>query len=191
MDNNRYTSVRNSRKNQGVSAATHSDGPNKEYGRRRKRKTSTITFRIEDQLKEGLQTIAAKQGRTLSSLLDRILQSFMDAHENDSPLGTIEEERREHLRRKMIIPARWKFRQKESDVEYDVIVKNISPAGACTEYINGRNLSLFRDLHASPLTLVVRMPGSPEPAELECDVKHFSITRDLVRVGLCFVNMSD
>ncbi|UCG13389.1 MAG: hypothetical protein JSU72_02570 [Deltaproteobacteria bacterium] len=155
----------------------------------RKRKTSTISFRLENGLKERLQALADKQRRTLSSLIDRILQEFLDAQENGSPPGPVQEDRRHHLRKRVVLPARWKFRQGGKTVELDVLVKDISSGGAYTEYVSGNNLFFLKDIQVSPLALVVRMPGSPEPVELDSEPRRIHITRDHVGVGLSFRNM--
>lgn len=151
-----------------------------------RRKTSTISLRIEDRLKGELQTVAEKQQRTTSSLLGQLIQTFLDSLEGHSPPRSIQEERRLHHRTKIVLPARWRISQGENTVEHDVIVKNIGVGGAYTEYVNGQWFHLVKDLHDFPLALAVRTPGSMEPMELDSDVTRLLIAKDFVGVGLRF-----
>ena len=154
----------------------------------RRTKTSTITFRIDEQLKEWLKTNAARQGQTLTSLLVRVLQGFFESYESGLPIGGIQRERRNHVRRKVILPARWKFRRSKDQAEHDVLVRNICAGGAYTEYINGKNLSFLEDLRSSTFSLVVRMPGSQKALELESEVRRIQITEESVNVALRFID---
>jgi predicted DNA-binding protein len=161
-------------------------GPVGPSGMGRRRKTSTISFRIEGRLKERLQAIAARRGRTLSSLIERILKDSIDSPEGGSAVGAIKEERRNQTRKKVVLPARWKFVHGENAVEHDVIVKNINAGGAYTEYHNGHSFLYFKNLQTYPFALVLRMPGSSEPVALDCVARHFHITQEGIGVGLEF-----
>ncbi len=43
-------------------------------------KTAVLSFRIEDDLKAGLELAAAADGRSVSSFVERILRSWLDQH---------------------------------------------------------------------------------------------------------------
>ena len=73
-------------------------------------------------------------------------------------------------------------------MEHDVLLRNISVGGAYTEYVNGQNFQLIKNLQASPLALAVRMPESQEPAVVECEVSRIHISGNCVGVGLRFVS---
>lgn len=157
----------------------------------RKRKMSTCSFRLDSQLKERLQAIARRQGRTLSSLIDRVLRDFLSSQRENLPENAIKREKRRHPRKEIILPARWRLKQKENVVEYDVILRNISAGGAYTEYVNGQNIEISSYLQVSPLGLIVRMPGAQKPAALDCKVIRTHITRGSVGVGLSFTKVFD
>ena len=145
-------------------------------GPERRRKTTTICFRIENQTKERLQDIAVKERRTLSSLLERILHNFLDYPEGEVGPRAAQADKRLHRRKKILLPARWRIRLEEEVVEHDVVVKDISAGGAYTEYINGQNFYFFKKLPVTLLTLVVRLPGSLEPVALDCEMKRIHVT---------------
>lgn len=154
----------------------------------RKRKTSMISFRVENQLKSKLEAVALKEGRTLSSCIVRILQDSLDPQHDAKPLRGIQEERRHHPRKQILLPARWRIRQEDYVVDHDVLLRNLSVGGAYTEYINGKGFQLFQDLQDSLLALIVRIPGSEEPVVLDCKVSRIHITSDRTGVGLRFLD---
>lgn len=153
----------------------------------RTRKTSMISFRAENLLKKRLQEIALKNRRALSSVIIGILQDFLDSQEGNVTPGGIREERRHNPRKQVLLPARWRIREEENVLEHDVLLRSISVGGAYTEYVNGQNFQLIKNLQASPLTLAVRMPESQEPVVVECEVSRIHITDNSIGVGLRFI----
>ena len=157
----------------------------------RSTKTSTISLRINEQLKESLKTNAARRGQTLTYMLTRILKDFLKSYESGSHLEEIQKERRNHQRKKIILPARWRFRRRKDQVEKSVLVKNICAGGAYTEYINGKTFSFLKNLQGSTFSLVVRMPGSQKAVELDSEVRRILITEESVGVALRFISTLD
>ena len=155
----------------------------------RGQKTSMCSLRIQQDVKNQLTTVAAKQRRTLSALIKKILQEYLDSCNDNSEPAVFPEERRRQPRKKIVIPARWRVKDGQSLVEHDVIVKNISSGGAYTEYINGQSFHLLKNLLFSSLGLVVRMPGFHESVELDCQVQRIHITKQSVGIGLRFTNI--
>ena len=154
-----------------------------------RRKASTCSFRIEPNVKEKLQTIADKQGRSLSSLIELILNDFLDSYEKDNfYVGAIQQDRRKHVRKDILLPARWRLGKEDERFEYDVIVKNISTGGAYTVYSNGRSFQLVEELQTQPMRLFIKLPGSQGPVNLECKAKRIHITESSTTVGIEFVN---
>jgi predicted transcriptional regulator len=154
---------------------------------KRKRMTSTVTFRLSYTLKEGLLNLAEKQGRSLSSLIQQGLQDLLNSHEcGGGPVRIAQEEKRQHLRREILLPARWRIRKGQKLLEHDVLLKNISVGGAYTEYMSGQSFQFIRNLGVLPLALAVRMPGLQEPVVLDCEVKRIHATEGFVGVGLGF-----
>ena len=145
-----------------------------------------ISLRINEQLKESLKTNAARRGQTLTYMLTRILKDFLKSYESGSHLEEIQKERRNHQRKKIILPARWRFRRRKDQVEKSVLVKNICAGGAYTEYINGKTFSFLKNLQGSTFSLVVRMPGSQKAVELDS-----LITEESVGVALRFISTLD
>ena len=79
---------------------------------KRKIMTSTVSFRLDFSLKEGLLGLAEKQGRSLSSLIQQSLQDLLDSYERGSgPVRLAQEEKRQHLRKEILLPARWRIRK--------------------------------------------------------------------------------
>ena len=153
------------------------------------RKTSTICLRIERHAKEKLATIAAKEGRTLSSQISRVLHDFLESYEGGSRYGAIYKERRNHEREKVLLPARWRMTLGEKEVEKDVLVKNISATGAYTEYINGKNFAFLKNLQSSTFSLVVRLPRMQEVIEIDSEIRRIQITEESVNVALRFIDI--
>lgn len=159
-------------------------------GKRSERQTSMTSFRIERNVKQELQTIAKKQGRSLSSLITQVLESFLRTHEIDSPSLT-HEDRRLYPRKKIVLPARWRFLKKKRWVEHDVLIKDISAGGAYTEYINGQICHLFELDQVPSVELAVRLPGSQKPLALSCEPVRFHITRESLCVGMRYKGTID
>jgi len=175
-----------------MSAGLQYGGPRRRKGEDRVKRASICSFRIDSQFKESLQSVARKQGRTLSSLIERALHDYLDSCESNSPRRKIQEDRRHHLRKKVLLPARWRISEGEDVVECDVLVKDISAGGAYTEYVNGENFELIKTLKISPFALVIRIPGSAEPVVLDCKASRIYITGNHVGAGLRFTkNLSD
>jgi len=149
------------------------------------------SLRIQEAVKNELTAIALKEGRSLSALIEKILREFLDHREEVLFSREIQQEKRIHLRKTTLLPARWRIKLGEQLVEYDVIVKNISAGGVYTEYINGHDFQIVRKLPFSPLALVVRMPGESESTELECKVQRVHVTEESVGVGLRFTEALD
>lgn len=158
-------------------------------GKDRNRKKATICFRIENQLKDRLQAAASKESRTLSSLIDRVLQGFLDSQDQDGPPWTIKDEKRLHPRKEVLLPARWKIGHGDSVVEHDVLIRNIGAGGAYTECVSGQSMKLVEKLQVAPFALALRMPGSEQPVELDCEARHIHINEKAVGVGLLFKNI--
>ena len=156
---------------------------------KRKRMTSTVTFRLDLSLKKGLLGLAEKQGRSLSSLIQQSLQGLLDSYERGS--GTVrlaQEEKRQHVRKEILLPARRRIRKGHKVVEQDVLLKNISVGGAYTEYMNGQGFQILEDLNVSPLEFVVRMPSSKIPLAVNCEARRINIAGGSVGVGLRFLS---
>jgi hypothetical protein len=151
--------------------------------KRIKKRTSMCSFRVDPSLKKGLQAIAEQRGRSLSSLIEKILGDFLASQQAGS-ISTIERERRQHPRREVLLPGRWKLPKGGETLEHDVLIKNISASGAYTEYLNGRIYKLFEKDQVPSLKLTVRLPGSKEPIAFECEAVRFHLTRDCLGVGL-------
>jgi len=159
---------------------------------KRKRMTSTVSFRLDLSLKEGLLGLAEKQGRTLSSFIQQSLQDLLDSYERGSgPVGLAQEEKRQHLRKEILLPARWRIRKGHKVLEHDVLLKNISVGGAYTEYMNGQGFKILEDLNVSPLEFVVRMPSSKVPLAINSEARRINIAGGSVGVGLSFINISE
>ena len=153
----------------------------------RTRKTSMISFRVENQIKKKLQDIALRKRRALSSVIVGILQNALASPRGNVALGGMAEERRRQPRKQVLLPARWRIKQKEDVLEHDVILRNIGVGGAYTEYISGQGFRLIRDLQDSALELFARIPGAQEPISVECKVSRIHITGDCIGVGLRFL----
>ena len=149
-------------------------------------KTTTISFRIEGQLKERLLSLAMGENRSLSSLIVRLLKNSLHSQSGSTLSAGIQEERRHQPRKQILLPARWRIRQQEGVMEHDVLSRNITAGGAYTEYMNGQSLQLLKSLQISPLSLAVRMPESQEPVVMECEVSRIHITATCIGVGLRF-----
>ena len=160
-------------------------------GKRSKKKTSMCSFRVEPHLKEGLHTIAKQRARSLSSLIEQVLQDFVESQQAELPRDAIEKDRRQHPRKEILLPARWRLRKGKDTLEHDVLIKNISTGGAYTEYLNGRIYRLFEKDQIPSLKLTVRLPGSKEPIALECEAVRFHLTRDCLGVGLRYTELAD
>jgi predicted DNA-binding protein len=155
-----------------------------------KKKACVCSFRIEQVVKERLQAVADQKGRSLSSLIERILNNFLGSYEKgNSPFDSAKQERREHTRRDIFIPARWRVGNKYDFVEYDVLVENISRGGTCTVYSNGYSFRVLEQLQAQPFRLFIKLPGLWEPVELDCEARRFHITKASASVGIEFVNV--
>ena len=65
-----------------------------------KKKASVCSFRIEQGVKERMQAVAGEKGRSLSSLIERILSNFLDSYEKGNlSSDAVKQERRNHTRR--------------------------------------------------------------------------------------------
>ncbi len=159
--------------------------------KRPKKKTSMCSFRVEPHLKEGLQTIAKQRARSLSSLIENVLQDFVESQQAELPRDAIEKDRRQYPRKEILLPARWRLRKGKDTLEHDVLIKNISAGGAYTEYLNGQIYKLFEKNHKTSLKLTARLPGSRESVALECEAVRFHLTRDCLGVGLRYTELAD
>jgi hypothetical protein len=144
------------------------------------------SFRVDARLKETLEAAAAREGRSLSALIVTILNQRLDEYQAGSAARVTKVEKREHPRKEVLLPARWRIFDGDQVGEHDVIVRNISAGGAYTEYRNGHGFDFLQNMHDSRFSLVVRMPQSPEPVALDCEAKRIEITGDCLGVGLRF-----
>jgi hypothetical protein len=149
------------------------------------------SFRIEPRLKEQLQIIAQKRDHSLSSLIEQAVKDFLESQESDFQVPATPEDRRQHPRKEVLLPARWRLRRGKDRVEHDVLIKNISGGGAYTEYMNGRVYRIFENDQSSSLELIVRLPGSQEHVVFECEPKRFHVTKESVGVGLRYTKLTD
>ena len=159
-------------------------------GKRPQKRTSMCSFRVEPSLKKRLQSIAKQRARSLSSLIEQVLQDFLESQKSDLPLEATQKDRRQYPRKEVLLPARWRLRKEKEAVEHDVLIKNISSGGAYTEYMNGQVYRLFENEQPLSLELIVRFPGSQEPVELVCEPKRFHVTKECLGVGLHYTEMT-
>jgi hypothetical protein len=147
-----------------------------------------ISFRITDQLKKKLEDRALRERRSLSSCIVRIVQDSLESQEYNTPPRGMQEDRRDHSRKQVLLPARLRIRHESDSLEHDVLLRNISVGGAYTEYVNGQNMQLIKSLQVSPLALAVRMPESKSAILVDCKVSRIHITGDCIGVGLHFID---
>lgn len=163
----------------------------RDSNKRIRKRTSMCSFRVDPGLKKGLQAMAKQRGRSLSSLLERILRDFLESQQADLPIATGDLDKRQHPRKKVLLPGRWRLGKGKDTLEHDVLIKNISAGGAYTEYLNGRLYRLFEKDQIPSLKLTVRLPGSKEPIALECEAVRFHLTKDCLGVGLRYTELAD
>ena len=163
----------------------------RDSSKRIRKKTSMCSFRVNPSLKNGLQAFARQRGRSLSSLIERILSDFLESQQANLSIATTERERRHHSRKEVVLPGRWRLRKGNDSFEHDVLIRNISAGGAYTEYLNGRIYRLFEKDGIPSLKLTVRLPGSMEAIALECEAVRFHLTRDCLGVGLRYTKHTD
>jgi len=153
-------------------------------GKRLQKRTSMCSFRIEPQLKEELLAIAKQSSRSLSSLIEEVLKDFWKSQQAELHDRIGPKERRQHWRKEVLLPGRWRLHKGKETIEHDVLIKNISAGGAYTEYLNGHIYKLFEKGQAPSLELAVRLPGLHRPVVIECESVRFHLTRDCLGVGL-------
>ena len=154
------------------------------------KRTSMVSLRIGQGLKREIRTMAKKQGRSLSSLIEHILQNWLEKQKGDLP-HTAQVDRRRFARKDVVLPARWRFQGGNRIVEHDVLIRNVSAGGVYTEYLNGRQYPLFEKNQAWSLELAVRLPGLEMPVALECVAVRFHVTEDCLGVGLRYTESAD
>ena len=155
------------------------------------KKTAMCSFRVDRDFKQKLKAVAQNKGTSLSTLIEKVLENFIESQKAHLYSEVLRIDRRRHWRKEVLLPARWRLHKDRSSVEHDVLIRNISIGGAYTEYMNGEHYKIFANDRSLSLGLVARLPGSQEPVVLDCKPVRFHITRDSLGVGLRYTRMMD
>jgi len=129
-----------------------------------------------------MELAAKRDRRSVASLLEKIIADFLAKEGIDWETRIIQKDRRVYPRKDVSLPARLRIQKSPKGYyETEALVQNMSLGGAYVTYING---STDPVAPASKVNLVVRIPRSVAPLDLDCRVVHFTRDGDKVGVGI-------
>jgi hypothetical protein len=140
-------------------------------------KESNICFRTSWELRESLQEIARDERRTLSGLVQAVLEDYID--QRNSPQA---EERRHHRRKASSLPVHVSQSGDKGRSQLG-IVKDDSLGGVRISLPEDSNVEVWRDGKEVHLDLLMELPNEKVPATIKCKTCRLEREDGKIEVG--------
>jgi hypothetical protein len=144
------------------------------------KKNRVFSVRLSSGMKRAMELAAKRDRRSIASLLEKIVADYLAKEGIDWEI--IQKDRRVYPRKDVSLPARLRIQKSPKGYyETEALVQNMSLGGAYVTYINGHTYPLAP---ASRVNLVMRIPRSVAPLDLDCRVVHISKNGGKIGVGI-------
>jgi hypothetical protein len=148
-------------------------------------KDSLVCFRVSRDLQESLVTISLEERRSLSSIIEIVLTTFLQMRKMVKEANI---ERRSHRRKTILAPA---------------LIKQYSPGGTKLDTavitdisLGGMQITIPKDTkheisvapQKSRFEVVFTLPDDNKPIYMTCEPRRFVDSRESIRVGASFTD---
>ena len=141
-------------------------------------KETNICFRTSAELRESLMEIARSERRTLSGLVQAVLEGYIEQL-NSAP---VEGERRAHRRKPARLPVYVSQPGKEGHTQLGT-VKDVSLGGVRISLPEDSNVEVWRDGKEVHLDLLMMLPNQKTPTALKCRTCRLERENGSIEVG--------
>lgn len=149
------------------------------------KKDCIISFRLPTKTRDALKLEAAREHRSMSSLLELVIDEYLNRSGNTKKGG----ERRRHPRRNFHSPALVETEfEPERKCYLAGTVQDISLTGLRISFPYGEPVSFLRERRDGTFDIVLRIPGSQRPINFSCSVKRVEDTGHDYQVGAMISN---
>jgi len=149
------------------------------------RKDITICFRTDKAIKDSLETIAAKERRTISAIIETLLYDHL---KEKKALQGMKQERRGYTRKQVSLPAFIVETNSENKIFHAAKVMDISLGGIRLSIPQGVSLAISNDKETSELHIIFTLPEATKPIDMKAIPQSVSECGDDIQIGASFID---
>jgi hypothetical protein len=146
-------------------------------------KNVTICFRTNDILRKALEKISEKEGRSVSSTIEKVLYAYL---EDGKALKLTKEEKRKYPRKVADAPALISGLTPESKDLNAGIVSNISLGGLQVSISSSYQYEIKENKENARISVVFTLPQSRKPLTVQCVSQHVHCIDGKTNIGASF-----
>ena len=149
------------------------------------RKNITYSMRMNGKIRDLLQKAADREQRTVASLLDKIVVSYLQA-EGYLPRQYQRQEHRRDSRQKTLLPA-IAMQDAAGEIEnFPCFVLDLSTGGVLLGFSKGSTFNISSRGELPRFKLALSIPEAQKPIRFDCAARHMRDTGDAIQMGCMF-----
>jgi hypothetical protein len=133
-------------------------------------------------VREALKRVAQKELRTVASLLDKIILTFLEEEQYVLPHET-GSDRRDFERSRIILPANTRVRFNGDQELFPCVITDIAMKGVFITYPKGSKIREYFMQDLDYFNLSFKLPQSGEELNFDCDMRRMVEVDGEVQVG--------
>lgn len=154
------------------------------------KKDITFSMRMKREIREALTGAAARECRTVSSLINKVIQDYLEekGYLKQQPVAVSEQ--RHSPRKDVMLPAAVRIKTETGEESHPSVILNMSEEGILAAFpANRKQKSSFFAHAASPFDISFDLPNAEELIRMTCNARHVKDDGDMIRFGASFQNI--
>jgi hypothetical protein len=151
------------------------------------KKDVIFSMRMSSEVRDALRKAAKREHRTSSSLLNKVAVEYLE-REGFPAQGHLLAERRQHERKKVILPSRTYLDSQSREVDIPGVILDISAGGVLVTYPRTSEIRSTSIAQLSDFELCFELPDTREGVCFDCSAKRMNNTGNEIRVAATFKN---
>ena len=151
------------------------------------KKDIVYSIRMTSVMREALRRAAKKERRTVASLLDKIIVSYLEEQRYLLPHET-GGDRRTHLRNKITLPATTLMKAGDKSSSFPCVITDIALGGVNVTYPRGSEIRELLLRGQDEFHLLFTLPENGVELNFHCDARRFVEEEREIHVGAMIVN---
>lgn len=148
-------------------------------------KDTTICFQTSSETKACLEKIAAKEDRSVSSLVESIIHNYL---KNDKPVEGTCQNRRRFERKKITIPAYIGYTRWQRDDFEESTILDISLGGIKMSIPKGAKVDVHNVRDSEEISIIFRIPSCYWPISVKITPQAVFESTDNIQIGASIIN---
>jgi hypothetical protein len=148
-------------------------------------KSIMICFRTSEELRDAIETIAKKERRSLSAMIEKILYKHLEERKDYKP---VQQENRRYPRKMITSPALITELDSENTSPKVGIVVDISLNGLQISIPDNYQYDIQEDGETSRISIVFALPDYKRPITMQCVPKRMYPSGNETRIGASLID---